>query len=260
MKKVIIFLLVLIAAGAAGFAVYKYANKTKDVGLKLSGQLEMKEMEASFKVAGQIITINFSEGATIKKGDLIAKLDATDYNFGLKLAEAQLNSSEWALKELETISQKTSAIKAKIEQAKSGVTTAEIQVEIAKKRIEDTNLYSEIDGVIMTEYKSVGELIQAGFPLMSIGEPSKIWLRAYIPEPQSHLIKLGDKLKVTVDGLINKSFVGTVTFVSDQAEFTPKQIQTDTERVKLVYRIKIDIENPEGFLKPGMPADAVLAK
>lgn len=260
MKKVIIFLIVLIAAGAAGFAVYKYANKTKDTGLKLSGQLEMKEIDASFKVAGQIAEIAFSEGATVKKGDLLAKLDTTDYDFGLKLAEAQLNSAKWALKELETVTQKTDAIKAKIEQAKSGVTTADIQVSIAKKRIEDTKLYSEIDGVIITEYKSAGELVQAGFPVMSIGDPLKIWLRAYIPEPQSHLIKLGDKLKVTVDGLPDKSFNGTVTFISDQAEFTPKQIQTDTERVKLVYRVKIDIDNPEGFLKPGMPADAVLAK
>lgn len=260
MKKVIILLVVLIVAGAVGFTVYKFAYKTKDVGLKLSGQLEMKEIDASFKVSGQISKVFFTEGSSIKKGDLLMELDKSDYDFGLKLTEVQLNSAKWSLKELETVTPKTDAIKAKIEQAKSGVEAANIQVQIAKKRVADTKLYSEINGLILSEYKSAGELVQAGFPVMSIGDPSQIWLRAYVPELQSYLIKLGQKMTVNVDGINNKPFVGTISYISDQAEFTPKQIQTDTERVKLVYRVKIDVENPDGVLKPGMPADATLAE
>lgn len=260
MKKVIIFLVVLIAAGAAGFAVYKYAYKTKNAGLKLSGQLEMNVVDASFKVPGQISKIFFSEGASVKEGDLLAELDPTDYEFNLKLTEVSLNSAKWALKELQTIPQKTDAVKAKIEQAKSGVDAASIRVDIAKKSLEDAKLYSETNGVIISEYKSQGELVQAGFPVFSIGQPSKVWLRAYVPEPQLPLIKVGQQMEVSIDGLTDKSFTGKVSFISDEAEFTPKQIQTDTERVKLVFRVKIDIDNPEGILKAGMPADAVLAK
>jgi HlyD family secretion protein len=87
----------------------------------------------------------------------------------------------------------------------------------------------------------------------------EVWLRAYIPENELGRIKVGQTASVTIDGRPDKVFAGKVSFISSQAEFTPKNVQTEKERVKLVYRIKITLANPEMELKPGMPADAVIS-
>jgi len=83
-----------------------------------------------------------------------------------------------------------------------------------------------------------------------------VWLRAYIEETDLGLVKLGCQVNIRSDTYPDKVYPGRVSFISSQAEFTPKSIQTKKERVKLVYRIKIDIPNPNIELKPGMPADA----
>ena len=85
-----------------------------------------------------------------------------------------------------------------------------------------------------------------------------VWLRAYIPETELGRVKVGQKAKVTTDTYPGKIYEGRVSFIAQEAEFTPKNVQTEKERVKLVYRIKIDITNPDMELKPGMPADAVI--
>ncbi len=146
----------------------------------------------------------------------------------------------------------------KIEQAKAQLEAAEANTKLAEQKVAFTKTYSPISGVVMDEYKEAGEFVQAGSPVVSVGDPNRLWLRAYLPENKAHMLKLGQKMAVTVDSLPNVIFDGVVTFISDQAEFTPKQIQTTTERVKLVYRIKIEIADTMGLLKPGIPADAVI--
>jgi HlyD family secretion protein len=88
-----------------------------------------------------------------------------------------------------------------------------------------------------------------------VGEVSQVFLRAYINETDLGRVKVGQKVKVTTDTFPGKSYEGRISFLAPQAEFTPKNIQTQKERVKLVYRIKVEIPNPQMELKPGMPAD-----
>ena len=94
--------------------------------------------------------------------------------------------------------------------------------------------------------------------MVTIGVLDQLWLKAYIAESDLGKVKLGQKVAVTTDTYPNKTYNGTIGFIASEAEFTPKNIQTAEERVKLVYRIKIMIENTARELKPGMPADAVI--
>jgi HlyD family secretion protein len=121
-------------------------------------------------------------------------------------------------------------------------------------QLSDTIATSPVDGVVLVKAADVGEVLSSGTTIVTIGDIEHPWLRGYINETDLPRIKLGDKARVTTDG--GKSYEGRITFISSEAEFTPKQIQTQQERVKLVYRIKIEIANPKHELKSNMPVDA----
>ena len=133
---------------------------------------------------------------------------------------------------------------------------AEAEVAIAETRLEDTEVVSPIDGVVLVKAAETGEVIAGGMTLATIGDLARPWLRAYINETDLGRVQLGTEVRVTTDSFPDKSYPGRISFIASEAEFTPKQIQTEGERVKLVYRIKIDMENPNGELKSNMPADA----
>jgi len=120
----------------------------------------------------------------------------------------------------------------------------------------DTIAVSPINGVVLVKAADPGEILAPGTSVVTVGDIEHPWLRAYIREQDLGRVKLGAKAKVTTDSYPGKSYDGHVSFISSEAEFTPKQIQTSEERVKLVYRIKIDIDNPRHELKSNMPADA----
>jgi HlyD family secretion protein len=102
----------------------------------------------------------------------------------------------------------------------------------------------------------VGELANPGVPILTLMKPSDIWVRAYVPEEEVARIKVGSPARVAVDGYPARRFPGRIIEIASEAEFTPRNVQTRKERVNLVFRIKIAVDNPEGILKPGMPADA----
>jgi len=136
------------------------------------------------------------------------------------------------------------------------VNRARAQMGITQSQINDTTVYSPIDGVVLVKAAEVGEVLAAGTTVVTIGDLDHPWLRAYIREQDLGRVKLGATAKLTTDSFPGKTYTGHVSFISSQAEFTPKQIQTPEERVKLVYRIKIDVENPHHELKSNMPVDA----
>jgi HlyD family secretion protein len=113
-----------------------------------------------------------------------------------------------------------------------------------------------VDGVVLVKSADVGEVLAAGATVVTIGDIDHPWLRAYINETDLGKVKLGSKAHITTDSYPGKIYGGHVSFISSEAEFTPKQIQTQEERVKLVYRIKIEVDNRLHELKSNMPADA----
>jgi HlyD family secretion protein len=139
------------------------------------------------------------------------------------------------------------------------VARAKANLALIDSQISDTTAISPIDGVVLVKSANAGEVLAAGTSVVTIGDIDHPWLRAYINEPDLGDIKLGMKVKITTDSKQGKKdYVGRLSFISSEAEFTPKQIQTQEERVKMVYRIKIEVDNPQGEIKSNMPADAVI--
>jgi HlyD family secretion protein len=130
------------------------------------------------------------------------------------------------------------------------------QLDAAKTQLTYTEIHSPLDGVVLTKNVESGEVVNPGTPVVSIANIDALWMNLYIPETQTGLVKLGQAVRVHVDSFPTEAFNGKITFVSSESEFTPKTIQTQEERIKLVYRVKVSLENTQQRLKPGMPADA----
>ncbi len=141
-----------------------------------------------------------------------------------------------------------------LKQRQADIQRAIAQVGITKTQIDDTVITAPMDGVIEVKSAEVGEVLAAGTTVVTLGDLEHPWLRAYINEPDLPLVKLNQKVKLTNDA--HKTYWGRISFISPEAEFTPKQIQTKEERVKLVYRIKIEVGNQSHELKNNMPMDA----
>ncbi len=133
---------------------------------------------------------------------------------------------------------------------------ARAQWAVAQEQLRDTVASSPIDGVVLTEAAEVGQIVAAGTTIVTLGDIEHPWLRGYINETDLGRVKIGARVRVTTDSFPGKVYWGRVSFIASEAEFTPKQIQTPEERVKLVYRVKIDIPNPSRELKLNMPVDA----
>ncbi|MGE5110171.1 MAG: HlyD family secretion protein [Acidobacteriaceae bacterium] len=129
---------------------------------------------------------------------------------------------------------------------------------MSRIRLGYTSLEAPFSGVILVRQAELGEVASAGSPVITLADLDHIWLRVYLPETQLARVKLGQSVNVRSDTFPDKNYTGRVSFISPEAEFTPKSVQTDQERVTLVYRMKVDVENPNHELKPGMPADVYI--
>ncbi len=177
--------------------------------------------------------------------------------------EIARNAHTEALARLESARQQLSLVEEgaryeKIDQARSQLKIAGEGLQQAKLLLEYTDLYSPIDAVVLSKSTEPGEYMTPGSPVITIGDLKRPWLRAYINETDLGKVKLREEVEVTSDTYPGKVYTGRISFISPEAEFTPKAVQTQEERVKLVYRIKIALENPLEELKPGMPADALI--
>ncbi len=164
-------------------------------------------------------------------------------------AQAALGTAEANRIDLSRKKQELVARRAQIEQARG-------QAGISDAQLSDTEIYAPIDGVVLVKSAEAGEVLAAGTTIVTVGDLDHPWLRAYVGETDLGRVKLGEKVKLSTDSYPGKTYWGTVSFISAEAEFTPKQIQTKEERAKLVYRIKVDVENSSHELKNNMPVDA----
>jgi len=144
----------------------------------------------------------------------------------------------------------------KIDRARADVERAKQALALAETRLGYTTLHSPLTGIVLSENVEPGEYVAAGTPIVTVGDLNNVWLRGYINETDLGRVKVGQIVSVATDTYPDKSYEGRISFISSAAEFTPKNVQTTEERVKLVYRIKVNIPNPNMELKPGMPADA----
>ncbi|MEJ2157888.1 MAG: HlyD family efflux transporter periplasmic adaptor subunit [Desulfobacteraceae bacterium] len=148
--------------------------------------------------------------------------------------------------------------KEEIEQAQAQVAVAEQVLALDRQQMADTVLRSPAGGVVLSKSAEPGAYLNPGTPVITLGQLDRVWLRGYINETDLGRIRLHQSAQVTTDTYPEKVYPGKISFISDQAEFTPKAVQTYEERVKLMYRIKISLDNPRQELKAGMPADATI--
>jgi len=154
----------------------------------------------------------------------------------------------------ETIAQRRADVAA----AEAAVAQGEAGLRVLLTQQQNLVVTSPLSGVVLVEHARAGEVVAAGAPILTVADLREVWIRLYVPLPRLGEITLGQRADVTTDALPGRTFTGTVTEISQQAEFTPRNVQTSEERVKLVFAVKVTLPNTERLLKPGMPADAVI--
>jgi HlyD family secretion protein len=320
-KKIIILVLLVIAVVVAGIFYFKN-HRFQDLNrIRVSGNIEITNVEVGFKIPGRVEERPVSEGQMIKAGQVVARLDDKDLKLEIAQRQAQVATARSVLTELtagsrpEEIAQAEAALQSaqadgdrarlefqrqkrlyerevistrefdlaktgfeasearireakefsilirkgprqeKIDQARANLDQAKQALGLAQTRLQYATLLSPISGMVLSENVEAGEYVSPGTPIISMGDVSQLYLRAYINETDLGRVKVGQKVRVTTDTFPGKPYEGKISFIAPQSEFTPKNIQTQKERVKLVYRIKVEIPNPNMELKPGMPAD-----
>jgi len=143
-------------------------------------------------------------------------------------------------------------------QARARTEQAAASLALAQTRLDQARLVSTVDGVVLSHHAEAGEFVAAGTPVVTVADTVHMWVRAYLNETDLGRLRLGQRVTVRTDAAANRTHEGTVAFISPEAEFTPKSVQTPKERVRLVYRVKVDVLNRSGELKTGMPADVLV--
>ena len=271
-KRVIIVGLLAVVVLAAYLVVHMLKGRD-DIGILASGTIEATEAQLGFQVPGRIDFIGGHEGDTIKQGQLLATLDTRETEarldqsryqvtvMALRLAEARrdLARSKTLLAGGAIVREaydKTTLIE---KVANNEHHQAQAAVRVLEAALSNMAIRASFHGIITVRHHEPGEIVAAGAPVLTLMNPDDRWVRIYIPENHIGAVHLGQKTTISTDTWPGKHYSGTVTYIASQAEFTPKNVQTAEERVKLVYAVKVRISDDAKFeLKPGMPADVHL--
>ncbi len=207
----------------------------------------------------------------LKSAELsLAYQKALEELWKLPAAELRAATAQKALQNLLAIRDNPQELNAAVDNAHNAYQASLVAVEAAEIQVEQTGasldvinvqldkltVASPVSGVVASRHAETGEIAQPGFPILSVTELDEVTLTAYVPEGKIGLVKLGQEAQISVDSYPDERFTGTIVYISPNALFTPKNIQLKDEREKMVFAVKISLENPEQKLKPGMPADA----
>jgi len=295
-----------------GFLFLVSCNRNKN-NFDASGTFEADETIVSAEAAGQIVSLNITEGQTIPGDSVVGKIDpqnltlqkeqvqasiqalnekTADVTPQVKMLQGQLDVQQAQLNDLlhertrtENLLKEDAATKKQLDDLNFQIETVKKQMDVTKRQINvqknnvasqnrsilsegkplekraaqlqdqlnKTNIRNPITGTVITKYAELGEVTSNGKPLYKIANLSTMNLRAYVTGAQLPQVKLGQQVTVLIDSGANhyRTLPGTITWISDKAEFTPKTIQTKDERANLVYAMKVKVNN-DGYLKIGM--------
>ncbi len=260
----ILFWIILGAAAVTGGSYFHQTDSSDQV--TLYGNVDIRQVNLAFRVDGRLKNMLFEEGNVIHAGDLVACLDDIPILNKLNQAKAQLEQAKVQMRNAErrykrnielcktdTISQQEcDNILAARDEAVSNVAYMESVVAEAQTAYDDTKLYAPSNGVMLVRIQEPGSMIGAGSAVYTLSLNEEMWARAYIQETDLGKFKIGTPVEIITDST-DKIYHGHVGFISPQAEFTPKNIETTTLRTDLVYRTRIIIDDADDFLKQGMP-------
>lgn len=230
--------------------------RQSDLALKLAGTREQEINAAEQNVVNSQADLeqkklDFARADRLYKEDAISAQDRDLAATALKRSDATLQAAKQKHNEALEGSRKED-----IEIARANLNAADANLGMSRVNLGYTVLRAPTSGVITVRQSELGEVVVPGTPVVTLADLDHIWLRAYLAETDLGRIHYGQDATITTDTYPGKQYHGRISFIASDAEFTPKSVQTYKERVTLVYRIKIDIDNPNHELKPGMPADA----
>lgn len=234
------------AAAQALLAELENGSRIEDVNAA-------KERVHTLRADLERVTGDFERGKTLLEKDVISRQEFDHLDAAKRMAESRLAEAKQALKRLQNGPRKE-----QVEQARARLQAAGEAVALVQVRLGYATLLSPLSGMVLTDSVEPGEVVNAGTPVVTVADLEHVWFKAFVGEPDLGKIRLGQQVDITTDSWPDRTFTGTITTISNEAEFTPRMVQTQRERVKLVYRIKVTIDNPDLALKPGMPADGVI--
>jgi len=289
MKRFII-LSVIVLTSAAGYMAYMnwiYEAPLPEGLIQANGRIEGDRVIVSSKFAGRVSKLFVREGDTVTQDQTLLQLDdvqtkarVDQANEGVMALEAQLQAAQHKLEQaqrdlnrMRDLTATGTATQHEQEKAEllwdvAGDQLAAINAQLSQARakqaeaesvLADLTLKAPADGTVSTRMVDGGEVVGAGTPLLCLVNMDRLYLKVYIAEADIGKVRRGLPARIYTDALPDQYFDATVRYIASQAEFTPKEVQTPDERVKLVYAVKLYLnENPEHRLTPGLPADAVI--
>jgi HlyD family secretion protein len=265
-RKLVLFLLIAIVA-AALLRYYFDQQHSKNDEIILYGNVDVRQVDLSFRVSGLVKEIYFEEGDLVKTGDLVGILDQQPYLDQVKEAEANVESIKASLHNAEILFKRREELigdgsisQEDLDNARSTkiVSQANLRSAEAALAVSLTNLYfteafAPTEGTILSRIREPGTVVKPSDPIYTLSVTSPVWVRAFVPEPYLGKIYPGMPAHIYTDSARDTVYKGHVGFISPVAEFTPKTVETTQLRTDLVYRLRIYADNPDHGLRQGMP-------
>ncbi len=219
---------------------------------QFSGSVEADQFQIAPALAGRVAEVKVSEGDHVTKGQLLVQLDTT----ALKLQRDQAKQGVVAAKAALT-NARNDGISADVTAAKARLAQAEAAVKLADVQLGYASITAPRDGLVTSVVTNVGQNASPGKTVATIIDATSLFVRIYVPETGIGNVKVGQPATLRIDSA-SQTFSGQVSFVASQSEFTPNSVQTKDQRTKLVYQVRVRVEDSSGTLKAGMPADVTL--
>lgn len=238
--------------------------------LVLFGNVDVRQVNIGFRVPGKVAQLFFEEGDVVPKGSLMAVLDKTPYDSQIAQAKANVDSVAANLENAQILlKRRQQALKIggvsneDVDEAHSSQSAfqanlfaADAALAVAKENMNYTEVYAPTDGILLSRIREPGTVVNPADPVYILSVSSPVWIRAFVNEPQLGSIYYGMQAEILTDG--GRNYTGQIGFISPVAEFTPKTVETTQLRTDLVYRLRIYADNPDHFLKQGMPVTVKL--
>jgi HlyD family secretion protein len=268
MRKKIILLVIALVVVVGGVIFYREWRAQRALKeLVLYGNVDVRQVDISFRIAGQVETLCFEEGELVEKGRLMATLNRTPYTSQYEQALANslsikesVENAQILLKRREELIGVEGVSQEDLDNARTNYSTlkanlaaSQAALAVAKDNLIYTEAFAPNEGIVLTRIREPGSVVNPTDPVYTLSLTSPIWIRAYVSEPDLGRIAYGMEAEIRTDTENAPTYRGKIGFISPVAEFTPKTVETTQLRTDLVYRLRIYVDHPGCLLKQGMP-------
>jgi len=282
-KRIVPIVLILAVAGYFGHK-FRADRRALEQDRSFYGTVEAVEVVVSSQVMGRILELPVEEGSPVEAGALLARMDDALYRdqahqaraavqaarSQMAVVNANLDGARTALRrtrkllatgsatqmQLDDLETREAGLIAQKQVVESQTAQAETALALAETQLAYTQVHAPLAGTLIRRNVEPGETAFPGSALMTLADLTVMKVKVYVPGPMLGRIGIGRPVDILTDTYPGRPFSGTVESIADEAEFTPKNVQTRQERVRLVYAVKVRVPNPDGVLKSGMPVDA----